>query len=88
VDDLPEWLESVPGRLWIVGDGGDKSRTVLRTVFEPSLTILSPADLPPSAAAVAQRGRSRFLAGDPDDCARLEPLYVKDVHATPAPSPF
>jgi len=88
VDDLPDWLGQVPGRLWVVGDGGDKSRTVLRTAFDAPLAILSPADLPPSAAVVAQRGRSRLRAGDADNLARLEPLYVKDVHATPAPSPF
>jgi len=88
VEDLPGWLESMPGRLWVVGDGGDKSRPVLRTAFDASLSVLSPADLPPSAAAVAQRGRSRLLNGGADNLARLEPLYVKDVHATPAPSPF
>lgn len=88
VEDLPDWLESIPGRLWVVGDGGDKSRTVLRTAFDASLSVLAPADLPPSAAAVAQRGRSRLLNGDADTLARLEPLYVKDVHATPAPRPF
>jgi tRNA threonylcarbamoyladenosine biosynthesis protein TsaB len=71
-----------------VGDGGDKSRSVLRTAFSPSLSVLSPADLPPSAAAVAQRGRFRLLTGEADTLDRLEPLYVKDVHATPAPSPF
>jgi tRNA threonylcarbamoyladenosine biosynthesis protein TsaB len=37
---------------------------------------------------VAQRGRSRLLNEEADTLARLEPLYVKDVHATPAPSPF
>jgi tRNA threonylcarbamoyladenosine biosynthesis protein TsaB len=88
VEDLPDWLGSISGRLWVVGDGGDKSRSVLCTAFAPSLSVLAPADLPPSAAAVAQRGRSRLLNGDADNLARLEPLYVKDVHATPAPSPF
>jgi tRNA threonylcarbamoyladenosine biosynthesis protein TsaB len=88
VEDLPDWLGATPGRLWVVGDGGDKSRPVLRTAFDASLSILPPADLPPSATAVAQRGRSRLLNGEADTLARLEPLYVKDVHATPAPSPF
>ncbi len=88
VEDLPDWLGSVPERLWVVGDGGEKSRPVLRTAFDASLSVLAPADLPPSAAAVARRGRSRLLNGEADRLARLEPLYVKDVHATPAPPPL
>jgi tRNA threonylcarbamoyladenosine biosynthesis protein TsaB len=37
---------------------------------------------------VGRRGRARLDRRGPDDLSSLEPLYVKDVHATPAPSPF
>jgi len=37
---------------------------------------------------VARRGRQRLDTHGPHDVASFEPLYVKEVHATPAPSPF
>lgn len=84
---LPEWIGDVAGRLWVVGDGGDKARDSLAAVEAPQ-TLLPPDVLPPSAAWVARCGRKRLAAQGPDDVATFEPLYVKDVHATPAPSPF
>ena len=86
VDDLPDWLGSVDGQLWVVGDGGEKSRSVLDEVHVPR--ILAPAEVSPSAAWVARRGRARLGEKGPDDRASFEPLYVKEVHATPSPSPF
>lgn len=86
-DALPEWMGEVAGRLWVVGDGGDKARESLASVEAPQ-TLLSPDVLPPSAAWVARCGRKRLAAHGSDDVATFEPLYVKGVHATPAPSPF
>jgi tRNA threonylcarbamoyladenosine biosynthesis protein TsaB len=85
-----------------VGDGGEKARDVLAAAHD-ALSLV-PADThPPSAAWVARCAQQR-LATDTadtdtadtdtadtdtaDDVATFEPLYVKDVHATPAPSPF
>jgi tRNA threonylcarbamoyladenosine biosynthesis protein TsaB len=102
VTALPEWLGAVDGRLWGVGDGGEKARDVLAAAHD-ALSLV-PADThPPSAAWVARCAQQR-LATDTadtdtadtdtadtdtaDDVATFEPLYVKDVHATPAPSPF
>lgn len=87
VDDLPRWIGAVDGRLWVVGDGGEKSRRALVEIGT-ARTILSPDTVPPSAAWVARLGRDRLATDGPDDLAALEPLYVKEVHATPAPSPF
>lgn len=87
VDALPEWLGSVDGHLWGVGDGVGKSREALSAVGS-SHTFLSPHDLSPSADWVGRRGHARLAADGPDDLATFEPLYVKEVHATPAPSPF
>jgi tRNA threonylcarbamoyladenosine biosynthesis protein TsaB len=87
VDDLPGWLGPVEGRLWIVGDGGAKSRDALAEIGAPC-TVLPPDEVAPSAAWVARRGHVRLAAHGPDDRAAFEPLYVKAVHATPAPSPF
>ncbi|MFP4229121.1 MAG: tRNA (adenosine(37)-N6)-threonylcarbamoyltransferase complex dimerization subunit type 1 TsaB [Salinivenus sp.] len=87
VGDLPAWLGTVEGRLWVVGDGGDKSREALSDVGA-SVTLLAPTDAPPSAAWVGRRGYTRLQTHGPDERASFEPLYVKDVHATPAPSPF
>jgi len=87
VETLPDWLGMVDGRLWLLGDGVDKSRTALDDV-SAERTACSPTEVGPSAAEVARRGRIRLDRHGPDDRAALEPLYVKEVHATPAPSPF
>lgn len=87
VKDLPEWLGTVEGQLWLLGDGAPKSHEVLASGTAPC-TVVPVDEMPPSAAWVARRGRQRLEADGPDDVATVEPLYVKDVHATPAPSPF
>ena len=87
VDALSEWIGAVEGRLWLMGDGAAKSRDALASVGTAQ-TVLSPDVVAPSAAWVARRGRVRLDRHGPDDRATLEPLYVKEVHATPAPSPF
>lgn len=87
VGDLPEWLGTVEGQLWLVGDGAPKSEEALAS-GTTSCTVVPANETPPSAAWVARCGRQRLDAHGPADLASLEPLYVKDVHATPAPSPF
>ncbi len=87
VDALPEWIGAVEGRLWLVGDGALKSREAFAEIGTGQ-TVLSPDIVPPSAAWVARRGQRRLNTHGPDDVASFEPLYVKEVHATPAPSPF
>jgi len=87
VDELPDWLGAVDGRLWLVGDGAEKSLEALDAIDAPH-TVCSPDEVGPSAAWVARRGRARLDRHGPDDRASVEPFYVKDVHATPAPSPF
>jgi tRNA threonylcarbamoyladenosine biosynthesis protein TsaB len=97
VDELAAWLGEVDGRLWVVGDGGAKSRDALaRDLFDDRdmdgrdapLTVVPPADLPPSAAWVARCARPRLADGRTDDLDAFEPFYLKDFHATPAPDPF
>jgi tRNA threonylcarbamoyladenosine biosynthesis protein TsaB len=87
VDALPDWLGTVEERLWLLGDGAAKSRDALASVGA-TRTVLSPDDVSPSAAWVARLGRQRLDTHGPDEVATFEPLYVKEVHATPAPSPF
>ena len=87
VDALPEWIGDVSGRLWLVGDGAAKSRNALASTGT-GRTVVPPDDLPPSAAWVARRGHERLRVHGPDAVSTFEPLYVKEVHATPAPSPF
>lgn len=87
VESLSAWMGPVAGRLWIVGDGAEKSRDALAGVGTTHI-MLPPEEWPPSAAWVARRGRERLAAHGPDDVASFEPFYVKEVHATPAPSPF
>jgi tRNA threonylcarbamoyladenosine biosynthesis protein TsaB len=87
VDALSDWLGPVDGRLWLVGDGAEKSTDALSGIASQR-TMISPNDLPPSAAWVGRRGHARLAADGPDDLATFEPFYVKEVHATPAPSPF
>lgn len=87
VEALPEWIGDVTGQLWLVGDGAPKAQESLAAVDTPQVPVPS-EQVPPSAAWVARRGRHRLAAEGPDDVASFEPFYVKDVHATPAPSPF
>ena len=87
VDALREWVGPVEGRLWVVGDGGEKSRESFSAMNVP-LTIVPADELTPSAGWVARCARQRLAMQGPDNVASFEPLYVKDVHATPAPSPF
>jgi tRNA threonylcarbamoyladenosine biosynthesis protein TsaB len=87
VDALPDWIGPVDGRLWLVGDGAEKSRRALAAVGSGP-TVVPPDVVAPSATWVGRRGRERLQADGPDDLATFEPLYVKEVHATPAPSPF
>lgn len=87
IDALSSWLVGVKGRLWLLGDGVKKSREVLAPVGTKQ--IILPSDVyRPSAAAVARRGRRRLAVDGPDDLSTFEPMYVKEVHANPAPSPF
>lgn len=87
VEALPKWIGDVGGRLWLVGDGAPKSHESLSTVGGAQ-TIVSAEKVAPSAAWVARLGRHRLTTAGPDEAAAFEPLYVKDVHATPSPSPF
>lgn len=87
VDALRDWMGVVEGRLWLLGDGAPKSQESLAAVDAPQ-TLVPAEDLSPSAAWVARRGQHRLETGGPDDIETFEPFYVKDVHATPAPSPF
>jgi tRNA threonylcarbamoyladenosine biosynthesis protein TsaB len=87
VSGLSGWIGEVDGQLWLVGDGGDKAQDALAAVNAPQ-TVVPATDMPPSAAWVARRGQARLAQDGPDDVATFEPFYVKDVHATPAPSPF
>lgn len=87
VGEVAEWVGRVDGRLWILGDGGEKSRQALASVGK-ARTVLSPDAVSPSATWVARRGRDRLGTQGPDDPASFEPLYAKEVHATPVPSPF
>lgn len=87
VDALSDWIGTVGGRLWLVGRGAEKSRDALGSVGT-TLTTLPPDEVFPSAAWVARRGRIRLHDHGPDDLGTFEPFYVKEVHATPAPSPF
>jgi len=87
VDALPDWIGAVEGRLWMLGDGAAKSRDALAAVGAGQ-TVLAPEGTPPSAAWVGRRGQQRLRTNGPDDISTFEPLYVKEVHATPAPSPF
>jgi tRNA threonylcarbamoyladenosine biosynthesis protein TsaB len=87
VEALADWCGAVEGRLWLVGDGAEKSRSALAGQA-PVLTILPPDLVAPSAAWVARCGERHLHTEGPDDRATLEPLYVKEVHATPSPSPF
>jgi tRNA threonylcarbamoyladenosine biosynthesis protein TsaB len=87
VDALSGWMGRVEGRLWLLGDGAPKSREALAAVGTGQ-TVLAPDVTPPSAAWVGRRGRQRLRTNGPDDISTFEPLYVKEVHATPAPSPF
>ncbi|MFB6229879.1 MAG: tRNA (adenosine(37)-N6)-threonylcarbamoyltransferase complex dimerization subunit type 1 TsaB [Salinibacter sp.] len=87
VEALPDWIGDIEGRLWLVGDGAPTAKDVLATV-EARHTLVPPEEVTPSASWVAHRGRRRLAVEGPDDVGTFEPLYVKDVHATPAPSPF
>jgi tRNA threonylcarbamoyladenosine biosynthesis protein TsaB len=84
---LADWLGTVDGRLWLVGDGGATGREALSGVGTGRM-VLPPDEVPPSAVRVARCGEARLADEGPDDVSTLEPLYVKEVHATPAPSPF
>lgn len=87
VDALSDWVGAVDGQVWLVGDGAPKAQDAF-AAGEVSSLLVSSEDVPPSAAWVARRGRRRVDTDGPDDLDTFEPFYVKDVHATPAPSPF
>lgn len=87
VDALSDWLGPIEGRLWLLGDGAPKSRDALEAVHAPC-RVVSTADYAPSAAWVGRRGQHRLAQRGPDNRSTFEPLYVKEVHATPSPSPF
>lgn len=87
VDALSGWVGNVEGRLWLLGDGARKGRDALVSVGTEQ-TVVPTEDYSASARWVARRGRHRLATDGPDDVATFEPFYVKEVHATPAPSPF
>lgn len=87
VDALPDWMGAVDERLWLVGDGGEKSREALGATGTSQL-LLPPDEVTPSAAWVGRCGQDRLDEEGANDVSTVEPLYVKEVHATPAPSPF
>lgn len=87
VERLPNWIGAVPGRLWLLGDGAPKAQAALSSVGQDQI-LVAPADLTPSAGWVARRGSHRLATEGPTDLVTFEPYYVKDVHASPASSPF
>ncbi|PSQ95580.1 MAG: tRNA (adenosine(37)-N6)-threonylcarbamoyltransferase complex dimerization subunit type 1 TsaB [Bacteroidetes bacterium SW_9_63_38] len=87
VDALADWIGTVEGRLWLVGDGGEKSRAALDDTGT-NRRLLTPDIMTPSAAWVGRCGHRRLVEEGGSDVASVEPLYVKEVHATPSPSPF
>jgi tRNA threonylcarbamoyladenosine biosynthesis protein TsaB len=87
VDALADWMAPVDGRLWLLGDGADKSRAALAD-HGAAVHVVPPDEVHPSAAWVGRRGRARWAREGPDALDTFEPFYVKEVHATPAPSPF
>lgn len=87
VDTLPSWIGTIPSRLWLLGHGAEKSRETLSDAYA-DCKIVPPSRCPPSAAWVGRRGNVHLRENGPDDLGEFEPLYVKEVHATPAPSPF
>ena len=88
VDALPDWLGSVDGTLWGVGDGAPKSHDVLVAHASGPVRLVSTDVVPPSAAWVARRANARLDAGETEDVATFEPFYLKDFHGTPPPSPL
>jgi len=88
VDALPNWLGAVGGTLWLVGDGAPKSRETLAAHAGGDSRLLPTNVVPPSAAWIARRARSRVDAGAVADVATFEPLYLKEFHGTPSPSPL
>ncbi len=87
VEALSEWIGAVDGRLWLLGDGAPKGQEALASVGTGQ-RLLGREGFPPSAAWVARRGRHRLTTKGPEEVTTFEPFYVKDVHASPAPSPF
>lgn len=87
VEALPEWIGAVEGQLWLLGDGARKAQEAIGGVGTVQRR-LSVEDVSPSAKWVARRGQHRLMSEGPTDLSTFEPFYVKDVHASPAPSPF
>ena len=88
VDALAEWLGSVDGQLWLVGNGGAKATPPLETAgYAPH--VLAPAEHAPAAAWVARRGWARLKRDATDDVATFEPYYLKAFAGTePDQSPL
>lgn len=82
VEALTDWLGTVEGTLWLVGDGTAKAAPIFEPIA-PRLRVLSPPLHAPSAAWVARCGWPRLARGATDDLAAFEPYYLKDFAGTP-----
>ena len=85
VDEVPAWLPEAAGLCWLAGPGAAR-------IDAPTESGLSCKSLPayrPSAAPVARLGRRLWQAGNAENVAAFEPLYLKEAAAQrPARSPL
>lgn len=65
----------------VAGDGVDAYGEVFRTRWGTDIELQPAAKVPPSGAAVARLGLSRFRERGPDNVRGLEPYYVRPSEA-------
>ena len=88
VDALPDWLDAVDGRCWLVGDGGAKAAPSFRDAGM-AVHVLPPDEHPPAAAWVARRAWPRLLRDATEEVVAFEPYYLKAFAGSqPDTTPF
>jgi len=75
VSDLPEWLDAHGERVWLVGNGSEKSVEPLQT--DHRVRVVSGAASRPSAGWVARCAARRLAHGHQHEPDTFEPMYLK-----------
>jgi tRNA threonylcarbamoyl adenosine modification protein YeaZ len=69
--------EEINTKTMVCGEAKEETWSLLKKLLGSKMVLPTPASLPRRAAYLAELGSIRFKAGDMDDVATLQPIYMR-----------